>query len=210
MTKAPDQIRDTHELAEEDRLRAQLYGMIALFLSEPPNAARLAAGALLQGDDTPLGKAISTFARVCARCDQVAAAEEYQDLFIGLGRGELLPFASYYLTGFLHEKPLAKLRQDMSDAGIVRPEGVSEPEDHAASVLEAMSGLIDGRFGEPRSLREQKKFFDAHIASWMPVFFRDLEGASSSVLYASLAEVGARFLDIEADGFAFEAASKAP
>ncbi|MCB1512524.1 MAG: molecular chaperone TorD family protein [Hyphomicrobiaceae bacterium] len=210
MTSTPHHAREVHELSEEDRLRAQFYGMIAQFLSEPPSAERLKAGGLLTGDDTPLGAAVATFARVCARCDEVSASDEYHELFIGLGRGELLPFASYYLTGFLHEKPLAKLRQDMAELGIVQPEGVTEPEDHAASVLEAMSGLIDGRFGQPHSLSEQKKFFDAHIASWMPVFFRDLEGASASVLYASLAQVARHFLDIEADGFAFEAGNKAP
>ena len=131
----------------------------------------------------------------------MAVKDEYHTLFIGVGRGELLPYASYYLTGFLNEKPLAKLRNDMAERGVTRSADTSEPEDHAASVLEIMAGLIDGRFGAPATIEQQKEFFDAHVGSWMDVFFRDLAGASSSVLYAALAEVGAQFLEIETAAF---------
>ena len=127
--------------------------------------------------------------------------DEYNALFIGVGRGELLPYGSYYLTGFLHEKPLAQLRGDMAELGIEADPKATEPEDHAASVLEMMAGLIDGRFGAPLAIEQQQKFFDAHVGSWIPVFFRDLEGASASVLYAALAQVGTRFLEIEAEAF---------
>lgn len=191
------------QLAEEDALRAQFYDLLAQFLSEPPTAERLQAAAGLTGGETALGQSIDRFALVAGRCDQASADDEYSDLFIGVGRGELLPFASYYLTGFLHEKPLARLKEDMARFGVVRREDVSEPEDHVAAILETMAGLIDGRFGQVRPLAEQKQFFDAHVVSWMPVFFRDLAGASSSVLYASLADVALRFLEIEAQGFAF-------
>jgi TorA maturation chaperone TorD len=203
MTTVSQSSGATHELAEEDRLRAQFYDFIAQYLSEPPTAERLVAAGRLSGGETALGQAIERFALVAGRCDPATADDEYSDLFIGVGRGELLPFGSYYLTGFLHEKPLARLKEDMAPYGIVRREDVTEPEDHVASVLETMAGLIDGRFGAARSLAEQKQFFDAHIITWMPVFFRDLAEASSSVLYASLADVGLRFLEIEAQGFAF-------
>lgn len=193
----------SHELAEEDRLRAQFYDLLAQYLSSPPSADRLLAAGRLSGGETALGQAIERFALVAGRCDPGTADDEYNDLFIGIGRGELLPFGSYYLTGFLHEKPLAGLKEDMARFGIVRREDVREPEDHVAAVLETMAGLIDGRFGEVRSLADQKQFFDAHIVTWMPVFFRDLAEASSSVLYASLADVALRFLEIEAQGFAF-------
>ena len=77
----------------------------------------------------------------------------------------------------------------------------TEPEDHAAAVLDIMAGLIDGSFGEPLTLARQKEFYEAHVGCWMPLFFRDLEGASSSVLYAALAQIGTRFLDIESAAF---------
>lgn len=189
------------EVAEEDLLRAQLYGLLASLLSKAPDQDTLASLAQLSGDETALGKAIAALSRVAAGSNAAAVSDEYHDLFIGVGRGELLPYASYYLTGFLHEKPLAKLRNDMAAHGASKSEDVSEPEDHAASVLEVMAGLIDGRFGNPVSIEDQEEFYDAHIASWMTVFFQDLGGASSSVLYATVAEVGLRFLEIESAAF---------
>ena len=191
-------------LAAEDMLRAQVYRLLARFLTSPPTDAELKAGAELVGDDSTLGRAVAAFARVCARCDAGAVAEEFQTLFIGLVRGELVPYGSYYLTGFLHEKPLAKLRQDMSRLGIERDASVRDPEDHIASVCETMAGLIDGTFGQPQSLEEQKRFFAAHIGSWAHVFFRDLEIAKSSVLYATLGSVGGAFLKIEEGAFAMD------
>ena len=188
-------------LAEEDVLRAQLYGLLAGLLSRPPGSDDLSHFARLEGNDTPLGSAIGALARVAAGQSEMDVRDEYHTLFIGVGRGELLPYASYYLTGFLNEKPLAKLRNDMASLGVTRSADSSEPEDHAASVLEIMAGLIDGRFGEPATIEQQKEFFDAHVESWMDVFFRDLAGASSSVLYAALAEVGSRFLEIETAAF---------
>ena len=129
-------------------------------------------------------------------------AEEFQDLFIGLVRGELVPYGSYYLTGFLHEKPLAKLRRDMSRLGVEREQNVAEPEDHIASLCEMMAGFIDGSLGRPLALEEQKAFFSAHIGSWAPVLFRDMEAAKASILYATLGSVGRVFLEIEERAFA--------
>ncbi|MGI9407243.1 MAG: TorD/DmsD family molecular chaperone [Hyphomicrobiaceae bacterium] len=185
----------------EDLLRAQLYRLIANYMAKAPDAETLASGAKLSGDDTPLGKAVGTFAHLCCRSDPDAAGQEYHDLFIGVGRGELLPFASYYLTGFLNEKPLAKLRNDMDALGIERDPAASEPEDHVASIFEMMAGVIDGRFGEPASLEAQQEFYDTHIKSWAPYFFRDLEGAKSSVLYSGLGSIGRVFLEIEDTAF---------
>lgn len=191
-------------IPDEDRLRADVYRLLARFLTQPPTQADLELAAGLQGNDSALGKAVHTLSRVSASTNVSAADDEYHALFIGVGRGELLPFGSYYLTGFLHEKPLARLRNDMAALGIAAEREATEPEDHAAALLEMMAGLIEGRFGEPLSLDEQKKFYDAHVGCWMPLFFRDLEGASSSVLYAALAQVGSRFLEIEKAAFDME------
>ncbi len=192
----------TEPIAPEDLLRAQCYRMIARFLSSPPSAADLERAAALSGDDTALGRAIAAFARVCAGSDAGGVASEYHDLFIGLARGELVPYGSYYLTGFLHEKPLAKLRRDMERLGIAREADVAEPEDHIASLCEMMAGLIDGSLGRTLSLEEQKAFFNTHIGSWAPVLFRDMEVAKASVIYATLGSVGRAFLEIEEGAFA--------
>lgn len=190
------------DIAPEDTLRAQWYRLLARFLSAPPSAADLQAAAALRGDDSDLGRAAAAFARVCAGSHAASVASEYHDLFIGLVRGELVPYGSYYLTGFLHEKPLAKLRQDMGRLGVEREDGVAEPEDHIASLCEMMAGFIDGSFGRALSLEEQKAFYTAHIGSWAPVLFRDMEAAKTSVLYATLASVGRTFLAIEEGAFA--------
>ena len=110
----------TPSVSEEDRLRADLYNYLGLILSGPPDELLLAQTAGLTGDDTDLGQAITRLAD-CARTTTPQQAErEFNKLFIGLGRGELLPYASFYLTGFLHEKPLAVLRTDLSARRIER------------------------------------------------------------------------------------------
>ncbi len=189
------------ELASEDVLRAQMYRFLARLLAAPPDAALLKTVAGMEGDETDLGKAMLSFAKMASKSNLPQTEEEYHDLFIGVARGELLPYGSYYLTGFLHEKPLSKLRNDMSRLGIARDAGHKEPEDHIAALMDMMAGLIAGEFGDPAPLSEQKKFFEAHISSWASHFFADLEGAKSSVLYAAFGTIGRSFLDIEATAF---------
>ncbi|SEK43810.1 chaperone TorD involved in molybdoenzyme TorA maturation [Roseovarius azorensis] len=190
-----------HDIAEEDRLRADLYDYLSAILARPPAQPLLDQTAQLTGDDTDLGQAISSLARVAAVSKPRAVESEFNALFIGLGRGELLPYASYYLTGFLNEKPLASLRRDMAVRGMTRAQNVYEPEDNIASLMEMMAGMIRGRFGAPASLADQKLFFAKHIGLWAGHFFTDLEGARNSVLYASVGAVGRVFMEIEAEGF---------
>ncbi len=196
------------DVAPEDRLRAGLYRVLARYLSSPPDAAALSAGASLEGDDTPLGRAVATFAHLAARTAPEAAADEYHELFIGIGRGELLPYASYYLTGFLNEKPLARLRQDMARLGVARNPDNKDPEDHIAAICETMAGLIEGEFGSPLGLEEQRRFFADHLNAWAPHFFKDLEAANASVLYGALGTIGRLFLEIEAAAFEMVPASR--
>ncbi|WP_425074661.1 TorD/DmsD family molecular chaperone [Sagittula sp. S175] len=189
------------QIAEEDRLRADLYNYLGLILSGPPDEMLLAQTSSLSGDDTALGQAISTLAKMAKVTKPQSAAREYNALFIGLGRGELLPYASYYMTGFLNEKPLAALRQDMTRHGLARADNVFEPEDNIASLMEMMGALIVGRFGRPAPLATQKEFFNKHIASWAGHFFADLEGAKGSVFYTPVGTIGRAFMDIEAEAF---------
>ena len=192
-------------VAEEDRLRADLYNFLGLLLAAPPDEMLLAQTASLSGDDTDMGKAIATLAKIAKLTKPRAVTSEYNKLFIGLGRGELLPYASYYMTGFLNEKPLAKLRDDMAARGLARADTVFEPEDNIASLMEMMGALIVGRFGPPAPLPEQRNFFNAHIAPWAGHFYSDLEGAKNSVFYASVGTVGRTFMEIEAEAFRMSA-----
>lgn len=198
------QVLEKQPLDAEEELRSQLYRLLAFFLHRPPDADGLAIASQMQGDDTDLGKAIAAFAKIAAKSDAAAVTQEYHDLFVGIGRGELLPYGSYYLTGFLHEKPLAKLRNDMSQLGIERRENVKEPEDHIAALCEMMSGLITGEFGAAADLDRQKQFFNAHVGSWAKHFFTDLEAAKSSVLYGALGTVGRCFIEVEEVAFTMD------
>lgn len=196
MTAMADVVR----VAEEDRLRADLYNFLGLLLAAPPDQMLLEQTAGLSGDDGDLGTAINALAKVANLSKPGTVESEFNKLFIGLGRGELLPYASYYLTGFLNEKPLAALRRDMAVRGMTRAQNVYEPEDNIASLMEMMGALIVGRFGEPASLSDQKTFFSKHIGPWAGHFFSDLESAKNSVLYASVGAVGRVFMAIEAEG----------
>ena len=193
------------EIAEEDSLRADCYALLAWILRAGPSTEGLARLATLGGDESDLGAAIRALASAAQRISPETAREEYQDLFIGLGRGELLPYGSYYLTGFLHERPLAKLRVDMERLGISRAEGLSEPEDHIAALCEMMSGLISGTFGAPADLPAQQQFFDAHIGPWAERFFSDLEASKSVTLYMPVGTIGKLFMQIETQAFAMAA-----
>lgn len=188
-------------VASEDRLRADLYNFLGLMLSGPPDQLLLDQCADLSGDESELGKAISGLSRVAKASKPRKVESEFNALFVGLGRGELLPYASYYLTGFLNEKPLATLRSDMAVRTMTRAPNVYEPEDNIASLMEMMAGMIVGRFGAPATLDDQKTFFNKHIAPWAGHFYSDLEAAKNSILYASVGNVGREFMDIEREAF---------
>lgn len=191
----------TMEVLEEDRLRADLYNFLGLLLSGPPDEMIIAQVSGLSGDESELGNAIGTLATIASKSKPKKVTSEFNALFIGLGRGELLPYASFYLTGFLNEKPLALLRSDMSRLGITRAANVYEPEDNIASLLEMMAGMIVGRFGNRASLEQQRDFFNKHIAPWAVHFFTDLEGAKNSIFYAPVGTVGKVFMGIEREAF---------
>nr|WP_121633074.1 molecular chaperone TorD family protein [Tropicibacter alexandrii] len=189
------------KVAEEDRLRADLYNFLGVILSGPPDEMLLAQTASLTGDDGPLGQGITTLAKMAKVTRPKTVESEYNKLFIGLGRGELLPYASYYLTGFLNEKPLAALRRDMAVQGLARAENVFEPEDNIASLMEMMGALIVGRFGQPAGLQQQRDFYNKHIGPWAAHFFADLEAAKNSVFYAPVGSIGRAFMEIETEAF---------
>lgn len=191
-------------IAEEDILRADLYSMLARLLADTPDQDTIDSVAGLSGDGSDLGQGISALAAVAASSSARSVEKEFNALFIGLGRGELLPYASYYLTGFLNEKPLARLRGHMAQLGIERNPDVKEPEDHIATLSEIMSGLIRGTYGDPMSIEDQHAFFNTHLATWAGHFFTDLEGAEGSVFYAPVGKIGRAFMEIEIEAFRME------
>lgn len=196
-----DKLAEKETVAEEDALRAYLYEFLGALLSSPPDKALIDKTRSLTGDDTDMGCAITALARVAGAVGERDVEREYHALFIGIGRGELLPYASFYMTGFLNEKPLASLRNDMMRLSIERSPGVFEPEDNIGSLCEMMGGMIVGRFGKAAELGAQREFFNKHLAPWATHFFTDLEGAKGSLFYAPVGAIGRIFMGIEKEAF---------
>jgi TorA maturation chaperone TorD len=192
----------TEAVDEVDLLRAHEYRLLALLFGRAPTAEVLTRVAELTGDASPLGLAHIELAQAAAAADPDAVSREYFDLFIGLGRGELLPYGSYYLTGFLHERPLARVRNDLARLGIERVEGQREPEDHIAILCEVMAGFGDGSFGVAREA--ERSFFERHMLPWAPRFFADCETSRRAGFYRAAGLVGRLFMEIEDQAFAMD------
>lgn len=191
---------DAATLQEEDRLRAGTWNVLGNLLSQAPGDEVLA---LLRGageaDDAghaadAMAQAWQALRLAAEQADLDALAREYQDVFIGVGGGEVIPYASYYRTGSLMEQPLILLRRDLKAMGIERHDGVSEPEDHAGAVCEAMAFAIT----DPDvSFDWQKSFHERHVAPWMGDLFKDVQEAPSAVFYRAVGGLGEAFLDFE-------------
>ncbi len=187
------------DIDEVDAARAQEYALIAVLLTRAPDARLLANLSELRGSPTPLGLAHAALAEAASVTSAERIEREFFDLFIGIGRGEVLPYASYYLTGFLHERPLARLRDDLATIGVARAEGVMEPEDHAGILCEIMSGLASGRLPAPPD--SDRTIFEKHLAPWIGRLFADLENAEAADFYRRVGTLGRVFMDIEAEAF---------
>jgi TorA maturation chaperone TorD len=184
---------------EVDVARAKEYSLLATLLVRSPDAEILSRLAALRGDGSPLGLAHAALGKAAARTDVDSTSREYFSLFVGLGRGELMPYASHYLTGFVHGRPLANLRQALRHIGIERVETQGEPEDHAAILLEIMAGLAGGDIAaQPGCDRE---IFENYLAPWIARFFSDLEKSSSADFYAVVGALGRTFMEIESQAF---------
>ncbi len=184
-------------------LRTHHYNLLAVLLGRAPTRDVLDRLCELKGDASPLGLAHLALAKAAAAADPDALQREFFDLFIGVSRGELLPYASYYLTGFLHERPLADVRESLARLGIERVENMFEPEDHIAILCEVMAGLTAGHFATEAGA--DRRFFQRHLRPWAPRFFADLETAASARFYRTVGRIGGLFMDIEAEAFAMDA-----
>ncbi len=187
-------------LEVEEAWRAASWGLLAGLLAAPPAAGalrRLAESAQAPSRENELDAAFAMLCLTAGRTKVDEVDDEYHELFIGLGRGELLPYASWYQTGFLMERPLSDLRSDLRSLGYCRSDEVHEPEDHAAALCEVMAMLI--RDGQP--LEVQARFFERHIANWMEDFFEDLASAESAVFYQSVGRLGVLFMQFEKAAF---------
>ena len=187
-----------HIMDDVETARALVYRLLGHALARPPDAGLLARLARLDGNDSAIGMALRELAAQAGIASVPDTRTEYDTLFIGVARGELMPYASYYLTGFLHERPLARLRADLDRLGLARLSGRSDPEDHIATVCDVMASLIE-RPASPA----QAEFFGRHLEPWAARFFTDLEAAASARLYRPVGAIGRLMIELDRQGFAF-------
>lgn len=177
-----------------------------MLLQSAPTAEVLAALSVLPvAGDSALERAWGDLARAAAETPPEAAEKEFFDLFIGVGRGELLPYASFYITGFLNERPLADLRGDLAALGIARRAGDHDPEDRMAMLCAVMASYASGALVPGQGALSEGAFFARHLAPWGALFFEDLEKAPAARFYACVGRVGRLFFDIEQQAFALSA-----
>ena len=188
---------------ELDHARAQEYALLARLLARSPDAPMIERLARLGGDATPLGLAHAALGQAAARTSTEQVDREYVELFAGLGKNGLLPYASHYRTGALYDRPLALLRDDLQRLGIERTADDSEPEDHAAVLMEIMAALAGGQIGAPPGA--DRDFFEQHMAPWIGRFFADLARVTSAEFYACVGALGAIFIEIETEAFTLPA-----
>lgn len=190
---------------DEETARAELYGLLSqLWYAPPPRelleAIRLApteapaAGAFLE---EPWRQLVGT----ARAMDEREVASEYDALFGGVGKPELYLFGSHYLSGFLNEKPLARLRSDLAALGLERDEAMPETEDHIAYVCEVMRYLIAGDDAAVANLAKQREFFSAHVQPWASRMCDAVAAHPKSKFYAALAHLTQAFVGVEAQGF---------
>ena len=184
-------------LEDEQRYRAGAYSLLAAMLRTPPDQALLDQLVALspQSDAEPdaLAEAMASLADAARSHSPAQIEVEYQNLFLGIGKGEVVPYGSWYLTGILMGQPLSDLRDDLRALGFERSADTHEPEDHAAAIFEVFSVMII----DVSSLAEQKRFFDSHMKTWLERFFADLGNARSADFYKPVAQFGAAFFQLE-------------
>lgn len=201
-------------LSPEDAARARWYATLAELFRAPPSATQLQAMAAhadgagdveAAGDAaSALGRAWDAFARACAQADARSVREEYDTAFIGVGKADVFLYASWHLTGFLHERPLAELREHLAGLGIARRAQSSETEDHVAALCETMAWLIVAAPDAVRTLETQREFFTRFLLPWHESLADAIAHSGVTDFYKHVARLMREFFAIEREAFDFE------
>jgi TorA maturation chaperone TorD len=191
---------DADELA-----RADLYGLLARLWLAPPDAALLQQFALAAMQPPEPGGHLdapwSALVAALRATDAVAAAVEYDALFQGIGKPEILLYGSYYLSGYLNERPLVALRADLQRLRLARDESRGETEDHLAYLFEVMRWLIGGDEVEVCNLEQQRRFFRSHLQPWVEAMCDSVEAHPRARTWRALAAFTRAFMQVEAQAF---------
>ncbi len=190
---------------DEETARSELYGLLAGVLYASP-AIELISQIRAAATDAPAAGAFleepwRNFVGVTRSMTDQAIHDEYDALFGGMSKPEVYLYGSHYLSGFLNEKPLARLRTDLNNLGLERSEAMSDTEDHFAYLCEVMRYLIAGEDVAVANLTRQREFFSTHIQPWANLMCDDIQSNTKAHFYTSLAELIRAFMGIEAQGF---------
>lgn len=190
---------------DEETARAEVYGLLAALYYAPPGPELLAQLRVAVTEAPAAGGFLEEpwrqFVGTVRELGDEQVANEYDALFGGVGKPEVYLFGSWYLSGFLNEKPLAALRSDLAALGLARDEAMPETEDHFACVCEVMRYLIAGDDVEVANLTQQQKFFSTHVQPWVPAMCEAISAHPKARFYAALAGFTAAFVSVEAQGF---------
>lgn len=197
----------SHPLTPEDRGRCDLYAMLARLFAEAPDAAllrRIGDSEWIDGD-TAFATAWNRLVAASSAMDAGAAAQEYTDLFIGVGKCEVNLHASHWLSGFMLEKPLADLRGDLAALGLARRADVVMLEDHLSALCETMRLLIAGQDQRaPAPVAMQRSFFERHISSWVFSCCTAITTSAIANYYARVAEFAGQYMALDRDALAMD------
>lgn len=204
-TAAPRPLAFARQDDGEELARAELYGLLARLWFAPPDA-ELLAGFQVAVTEAPepgghLEAPWQSLVSAMRATTPEAAAAEYDALFGGVGKPEVFVYGSYYLAGFLNEKPLAALRTDLARLGLTRDSQRGETEDHIAFVLEVMRWLIAGDDAALCNLEQQRRFFRAHLQPWGEALCDAVANHPAARLTRELAGLTRAFLEVEAQAF---------
>ena len=191
----------------EETARADLYGLLASLFYASPSTDLLATLSSAQVDangDGVLAYAWAALVQAAQATNAEAVREEYEQLFIGVGKPEVMLYGSYYLSGFLMEKPLAALRTDLALMGLQRADAVTESEDHIAALCEVMRYLIASDDILQANVAAQKKFFAAHMQTWVLAMCDAINAHPAARFYASVAVLSRVFFEVEMQAFDME------
>ena len=190
---------------DEETARAEIYGLLAQLYYAAPGPELLAALRVAVTDAPHQGAFLEEPWRqlvgAARELSDRAIADEYEALFGGVGKPEVFLFGSHYLSGFLNEKPLARLRDALAGLGLARDEAMPETEDHIAYLCEVMRYLIAGDDVAVANLTRQQAFFAEHLQPWVNQLCDALEGHPRARFYAALAGFTRAFLSVEMQGF---------
>jgi len=195
----------TSSALDEETARSELYGLLALVYYASP-APELIANLRLASTESPAAGAFleepwRALVGVTRELTDAQIAAEFDALFGGVGKPEVYLYGSHYLSGFLNEKPLARLRTELDSLGLARDEAMSETEDHIAYLCEVMRYLIAGDDVAVANLTRQQSFFATHMQPWVNLLCDAIAQHPKARFYAAVAELTRAFMSVEAQGF---------